>query len=52
MGVVRIDNKLDREIEKLLKKEANRYKYPSKSAFLNIILHEKLLELDKKTKKR
>ena len=47
MGVVRIDDRLERDIGKLLKKEENKYKYPSKSAFLNIIIYEKLLAMDK-----
>ena len=52
MGVVRIDDELERDIEELRKKEENRYKYPCKTTFLNIIIHERLLEMKKKQKKR
>ena len=48
MGVVRIDDSLDKEIEAILKKPENRYRYPSKTILLNIIIHEHL----QKQKKR
>jgi hypothetical protein len=49
MGVVRIDDALEQEIETLLKRDENRFRYPSKTAFLNIILHERLLKERKKS---
>ncbi|MBU2561087.1 MAG: hypothetical protein KKD17_02235 [Nanoarchaeota archaeon] len=52
MGVVRIDDKLEKQIEELIKKDENKYRYPSKTTFLNILIHERMLEIDKKTKKR
>ncbi|MBW2971952.1 hypothetical protein KY359_02850 [Candidatus Woesearchaeota archaeon] len=48
MGVVRIDDKLEKDIESLIKKDENRYRYPSKTAFLNMIIHERLLEMKKR----
>ncbi|MBW2967536.1 hypothetical protein KY362_03550 [Candidatus Woesearchaeota archaeon] len=52
MGVVRIDDELDKQIESLLKKEENRYRFPSKTTFLNVVLHEHLLSIKKERKKR
>lgn len=49
MGVVRIDDSLEQEIETLLRRDENRFRYPSKTAFLNIILHEHLLKERKKS---
>ena len=48
MGVVRIDNELDKAIDKILKKPENKYRYPSKTAFLNIILNDYLIKEAKK----
>jgi hypothetical protein len=48
VGVVRIDDGLDREIESLLQKEENKYRYPSKTTLLNIIVHEYLLKIKQK----
>lgn len=42
MGVVRIDDELDNEIEKILRRPENKYKYPSKTNLLNVIVHEYL----------
>jgi hypothetical protein len=42
MGVVRIDDGLEKDIEALLSRPENRFKYPSKTAFLNIIINEYL----------
>ncbi|MBW2964038.1 hypothetical protein KY363_01135 [Candidatus Woesearchaeota archaeon] len=42
MGVVRIDDSLDKEIDSLIKSPENRFRYPSKSAFLNIIINDYL----------
>jgi hypothetical protein len=48
MGVVRIDDELEKAIEKVLSKEENRYRYPSKTAFLNIIISDALKRQKKK----
>ncbi len=48
MGVVRIDDALEKEIEAILKRPENRYKYPSKTILLNIIIDEHLNKLGKK----
>lgn len=48
MGVVRIDDALEKEIEAILKKPENKYKYPSKTILLNIIIDEHLQKMKKK----
>jgi hypothetical protein len=48
MGVVRIDDGLEKDIEELIKRSENRFKYPSKTAFLNIILSDYLSAKKKK----
>ncbi|MBW2996841.1 hypothetical protein KY349_00705 [Candidatus Woesearchaeota archaeon] len=50
MGVVRIDDNLDKEIEAILKRPENKYKYPSKTILLNMIIHEHLQKQKKKGK--
>jgi len=50
MGVVRIDDELEKEIAEIMKKPENRFKYPSKTVFLNIIIHEHLQKIKKKRK--
>jgi hypothetical protein len=52
MGVVRIDDELEKQIAELIKKAENKYRYPSKTTFLNIIIHERLQEMKKLGKKR
>ena len=52
MGVVRIDDELEKEIEEILKRPENRYRYPSKTILLNIIIHDYLQRLKKKREKR
>lgn len=55
MGVVRIDDSLDKEIDSLIKRPKNRFRYPSKSAFLNIIINEHLesqKQISKQTSKK
>lgn len=42
MAVVRIADKLLREIRSFLDKDDNRYQYPSIAAFVNIAIYEKL----------
>jgi hypothetical protein len=51
MGVVRIDDELEQEIAEFIKKKENRYKYPSKSAFLNIIINDYFVSQKSKSKK-
>jgi uridine kinase len=48
MSVVRIDDKLLKEIKKLIEKEENMYHYPSVSAFVNNAVFEKLNNINKK----
>ena len=50
MGVVRIDDELDRMIEEILKRPENRYRYPSKTILLNVIIHEHLQKQKKKNR--
>ncbi|HII71571.1 TPA: hypothetical protein HA265_02340 [Candidatus Woesearchaeota archaeon] len=50
MGVVRIDDSLEKEIGAFIKKEENRFRYPSKTAFLNVVIHEHLSSLKKQKK--
>ena len=50
MGVVRIDDKLLKEIKSLLEKEGNQYQYPSVAAFINSTIYEKLVSNNKKKK--
>ena len=52
MGVVRIDDELEKEIEEILKRPENRYRYPSKTILLNIIINDYLQRLKKKREKR
>ncbi|OIO40498.1 hypothetical protein AUJ10_03025 [Candidatus Pacearchaeota archaeon CG1_02_31_27] len=47
MGVVRIDDGLLRQLKKLLKDEEYKYKYPSIASFINILLYEKLKNIEK-----
>lgn len=42
MAVVRVADKLLREIRTLLDKDENKYQYPSVSAFINNAVYEKL----------
>ena len=42
MAVVRIADKLLKEIRSFLDKDENRYKYPSVAAFVNNAIYEKL----------
>ena len=42
MGVVRIDDKLKKEVLDYISKEGNKYNYPSISTFVNIAIFEKL----------
>jgi len=47
MPVVRIDEKLLKEIKDLIKKDENKYQYPSVAAFVNNAVFEKLKEKKK-----
>ncbi len=49
VAVVRIDDKLLREIKKFLQRDENRYQHPSVSAFINYALYEKITKLNGKT---
>jgi len=42
MGVIRIDDKLQKEIEGWIKENGNKYQYPSISSFVNSAIYEKL----------
>ncbi|MCK4729903.1 MAG: hypothetical protein KAT28_01150 [Candidatus Aenigmarchaeota archaeon] len=42
MGVVRVDDKLQKDIQKWIKKNGNKYQYPSITAFINNAIYEKL----------
>ena len=50
MAVVRIDDELLEEIRKFIGKEENRYKYPSVTAFLNVLVYEKMHKLNGRKK--
>ena len=52
MGVVRIDDDLEKEIEQILKRPENKYKFPSKTTFLNVLIHEHILDMSKRKGKR
>lgn len=45
MGVVRIDEKLHKRVQKFLDENGNRYKYPTMSAFINSAVYEKIERL-------
>ena len=47
MGVVRIDDKLIKEVQKWLEENGNKYKHPTLSAFVNNAVYEKLKRLKK-----
>ena len=51
MAVVRIDDKLLKEIKKFLEDDRNRYHHPSVSAFINYALYEKITKLRLKARK-
>lgn len=44
MGVVRIDDKLLKQVQEWLDKNGNKYKHPTISAFINNAVYEKLNE--------
>jgi hypothetical protein len=52
MAVVRVADKLLKEIKALLNEDRNKYQYPSVSAFINCTIYEKLAEVNNKDKKR
>ncbi len=45
MGVVRIDDKLIKQVQKWLDDNGNKYRHPSLSAFVNNAVYEKLKNL-------
>ena len=48
MGVVRVDDKLQKEIVALIKNKDLKYKYPTLSAFVNRAVYEKILKVNGK----
>lgn len=46
MTVVRIDDKLHKEVTALIQKKEMKYKYPTISAFVNRALYEKILKVN------
>jgi hypothetical protein len=46
MGVIRVDDKLQKEIVSLIKKKDLKYKYPTLSAFVNRAIYEKILKIN------
>ncbi len=52
MAVVRVADKLLKEIKELLCKDENKYHYPSVSAFINYAIYEKLIEVNNKKEKK
>jgi len=48
MGVVRIDDRLVKEIQEWLDKNGNKYKHPTIAAFVNNAVYEKLKEVNQK----
>lgn len=42
MGVVRIDDKLQKEIQDWIKKNGNKYKHSSITSFINAAIYEKI----------
>jgi len=52
MAVVRIDDKILKEIKKFLQRDENRYHHPSVSAFINYALHEKIIQINGKKKRK
>lgn len=48
MGVVRIDDKLIKEVQAWLDENGNKYKHPTLSAFVNNAVYEKLKEVKSK----
>ncbi len=53
MGVVRIDDKLKKQILDFINDDDNKYQYPTISTFINSAIHEKLKRVngDKNAKK-
>ncbi|VVB59198.1 Uncharacterised protein [uncultured archaeon] len=45
MGVVRIDDKLIKEVQEWLEENGNKYKHPTLSAFVNNAVYDKLKQL-------
>ncbi len=51
MGVIRIDNDLQKKVEKWIKVNGNKYQFPSISSFVNNAIYEKLKRLNNDKKK-
>lgn len=48
MGVIRINDKLQKRLQEWLDKNGNNYRFPSITAFVNNAIYEKLNELESK----
>ena len=48
MGVVRIDDKLIKEVQEWLDENGNKYKHPTLSSFVNNAVYEKLKGINNK----
>lgn len=48
MGVVRIDDDLQKEILKIISKKGNKYQFPSITAFINSAIYDKIQKEDEK----
>ena len=51
MAVVRIDDKILKEIKRFLQLDENKYQHPSISAFINYALYEKIEKMNGKKKR-
>jgi len=52
MGVVRLDDKLLKEVQEWLDENGNKYKHPTMSAFVNNAVYEKLQKLKTDNEKK
>ncbi len=50
MAVIRIDDELYKKIIKFIKKEENRFDFPSVKSFVDKIIYEKTKKLEKSSK--
>ncbi len=52
MAVIRIDDELYKKIIKFIKKEGNRFDFPSVKSFVDKVIYEKTKEIEKKEKQK
>ena len=52
MAVIRIDDKLYKKIIKFIKKEENRFDFPSVKSFVDKLIYEKTKEIEKLEKNK